>query len=301
MKSETLYINGKPTFAEGEVRLITKRGCFPAELRFSSLSPVFSGDEVSFFSHGECLFRGKAFTVTKKNGVYISVAYDLLKYFENKGTHVYENKTAGELLRLLCLYNGLPIGKITDTKMKISSQINDIRSLSTIMEGALTLTASSGFGEYVILDSCGKISLLRRDDIARGSVISPEITREYSVTESIDVDFCNSVRLYEPIYAGRKLHVYENADSIKKYGRIVYTDIITPTENASIVGRSILNAYSSPEITVECTTLYDLPKIRAGAVVSVFYRDGYARMVAERAEHVYSGNENFLKLTLSSN
>lgn len=300
MKNETLYLNGRPLASDEGVRLTSRRGSYPAEVRFSSFSPVCTGDGITLFSGKNCIFKGKVFSVTKKNSRYTACAYDLLRYFSNKTTFVYENRTAGEVLKLLCLYNELPYGTIADTKMKISRSLDDVCSLFSIMDNALTLTASAGFGDHVLFDDCGGISLLPSEKIVQNVIITPESCTEYRITESIDEDFYNSVHIFESVSTGRKLHTYEDEDSIRKYGRIVFSGRSTQAENAVNVAKNILSTYSKPQRTINCRLGYDIPLMRAGAEVLI--RDGGEdiRAVCEKAEHIYGHSKNELLLTLSA-
>ncbi len=300
MTENALLCNDLSISSVGAVKILSRRGTAPSTMSFSSAERLPLGGIVSFGSTKEAVFKGRIFSASFDGTFYSYTAYDLLRYFENEDTRVYENKTASEMLHLICLYCGFPIGNICDTRLKIPSVLYDTRSFSRIMESALVLTSSAGFGEYVLFDDCGKISLLPSDRIASGTVIFPSECSEFTAVESIDEDFYTFVRLSEPTDDGRIYHTERNAEAEEKYGKLVFSGTLTPNENGSIVAKNLLDTFSSPKLTVKCTSVCDIPMIRGGAAVGVFSDGGIRRMVCESAERIYSGGGIKMKLVLSS-
>ncbi len=294
-----LYINGALAAVFGEVRFITRRGMYPGELRFTANVGEL-GDEVKFFVDGELLFCGKIFTVTRSSKLCDYVAYDLLRYFYNKDTFVYKNMTAGELLLLICSAYGLPTGKVADTKMKISSHLNDRRTLFSIMESALTITKSAGYGEFMLYDNGGEIVLSSVDELDSGVTVTPEACLSFSVTTSIDENCYNFVKLVENTDGGRKYHVFHDEDAISRFGKLGYFATLSSIENGAVVAKNILDTYASPYITLECTPAYCRVGLRGGSAVCAIIGGEKKRLLCERAEHVYGADTSHMKLSLSS-
>lgn len=294
-----LYINGTLTAVCGEVRYISRRGMYPSELRFTANIGKL-GDEVAFFVDGVLLFCGRIFSATQSDALRGFVAYDLLRYFLNRDTFVYKNMTAGELLLLICSAYGLPTGNIADTKMKISSHLNDRRTLFSIMESALTITKSAGYGEFSLYDGGGKIELCSADELDCGLTVTPEACLSFSVTESIDENCYNFVKLAENTDGGRKYHVFRDEDSITRFGKLGYFATLSNIENGAVVAKSILETYASPFVTLECTTPYCHVGLRGGSAVTAVIDGEKKRLFCERAEHVYKADTAYTKLLLSS-
>lgn len=300
MKNSALYINGSSVILTGDACYKTERGMSPGIFTFKSLDKVTVGDDVIFFGEKSEVFKGKVFRVTKTGSGYDCLAYDLLRYFKNRATILYNDKTAGELLAMICYGYGIPMGVIADTKMKISGQINDGRELFTIIGNALSLTSLAGYGDYVLYDDCGKVCLSDADALDRGVTIRPHICSEFTVTESIDENVYNDVSLIEMTEEGRVYHQFKEEGSIEKYGHLGYLGALSQVENATATGTGILSSSSSPVITVKCRTLDLSAPIRGGAAVDVFVNGEKKRMICEESELIYGLCQSSMKLTLSS-
>ncbi len=300
MKRSALYINGNSVIQTGDVCYNTRRGLNPGRFTFNTLDRVAVGDNVIFYGEGKSIFKGTVFTVSKTNSGYECLAYDLLRYFKNKTTILYSDKTAGELLTILCNGFGIPTGMIADTKMKISAQIDDGRELFSIIENALSLTSLAGYGDYILYDDFGKICLSDADSLNQGVTIYPQICREFTVTESIDENVYNDVSLIETTENGRVYHQFRDDGSIARYGHLSYLRTLSFVENATATGTGILSSSALPLTTVKCETIDLVLQIRSGAAVDVLIGDEKKRMICEESELIYGLCGSSTKLTLSS-
>ncbi len=300
MRERSLYVNGLPRSTVGAVTVKTERGTVPGKLTFRCLDRVSPGDNVTFRCDGKDVFRGKVFEVIRSGGCCECTAYDLLRYFKNKATITYSDKTAGELLLMLSCGFNIPTGEIADTKMKISGQIDDGRELFTIIGNALSLTSLAGYGSYVLYDDCGAICLKDRDSLCCGIAIRSELCSSFTVTETIDEGVYNDVSLTEMTEDGRVFHRFKNDESIEKYGHLSYLGALSAVENAAVTGAGILASSSSPSVTVTCETFDLLLPIRGGGAVDVYLDGEKKRMICQKAELIYGVDTPSMKLTLTS-
>ena len=85
------------------------------------------GDHVALQIDGKDIFYGFVFTKKSsgKSDMVEVTAYDQLRYLKNKDTYVYEDKTAGDLIRMLAADFQLQTGEIEDTGFRIASRVED--------------------------------------------------------------------------------------------------------------------------------------------------------------------------------
>ena len=94
-----------PAVEEGITWSTERKGC-PGELRFRGVGDdvwsIAEGDAVRLRVNGSNVFYGFVFNLSRDKEQLITVtAYDQLRYLKNKDTYVYENKTAGELIKMI--------------------------------------------------------------------------------------------------------------------------------------------------------------------------------------------------------
>ena len=141
---------------DNDISWVTERSGTPGQLTFSVIERegffFDNGDSVSLKVDGKNVFYGFIFSVkTEKNHVVNVTAYDQLRYLKNKDTYVYENKTAGEVIKMIAADFHLQVGDIENTGYKIASQIEDNVTLFDIIENALDITLRNTKRLYVCL------------------------------------------------------------------------------------------------------------------------------------------------------
>lgn len=96
-----------------------------------------------------------------------------LRYLKNKDTYVYKNKTAGEVIQMICADFQMQTGSIEDTGFKIASMVEDNQTLFDIIQNALDATMKNQKYMYVMYDDFGKVTLKGLDNMDKreGSII----------------------------------------------------------------------------------------------------------------------------------
>ena len=109
MNVELLIASGSgliaPSVEEG-IQWTTERAGSPSTLKFTVVKDASiafeEGDPVRLKVDGKEVFFGFVFTKKRNKEHLIEVtAYDQLRYLKNKDTYVYENKTAGEVVKMI--------------------------------------------------------------------------------------------------------------------------------------------------------------------------------------------------------
>ena len=164
---ELLIQNGNTVYQpvlEGGVTWDTERTSTPGKLTFKVIqdgSFKFSeGNPVRLKIDNNEVFYGFIFTIKKSKEKEISItAYDQLRYFKNKDTYVYSNKTASAFIRMLANDFYLNIGEIEDTNYVIPSRVEENQELFEMIKNALSLTLQNKKEMYVLYDKFGKLTL----------------------------------------------------------------------------------------------------------------------------------------------
>ncbi len=183
------------------------------------------GDKVSLYVDGILRFSGWVMTKERTSEQIISVtAYDQMFYLaRNKGTYVYQNWGAAEVLQTIAADYGLQTGEISDGGWKIPQRIEEGETLMDIVLAALDICGKAVGKEYFLFDKAGRLTVKERTEMAVEAVLRCDGgISEYEYKTDISQDTYNAVKLY---HAGRKeterlAYEAEQADKVKEWGRL---------------------------------------------------------------------------------
>ena len=239
-----------PAVEEG-ITWQTDRYGSPGELNFTvirdSVLKIGSGDAVRLTVDGTGIFYGFVFQMAPKKGGTMEIkAYDQLRYFKNKDTYVYENKTAGELLQMLCADFNLNAGQIEDTGYKIESRVEDGQTLFDIMQNALDLTLLNTGQMYVMFDDFGALALRNISGMAYNLLICENTAEDYKYTVSIDGETYNQIKLvFDNEETGKRdVYMTKHTGNINKWGILQYYDTLQKGENGAAKAEALLSLYN---------------------------------------------------------
>ncbi|WP_146548376.1 XkdQ/YqbQ family protein [Rummeliibacillus suwonensis] len=107
------------------------------------------------------LFRGYVFrTDISTDGTQSFTAYDPNIYLsKSTGSHMFKNKTASQILKVLAIKYGIPTDSIADTKIVLPKLVFRDKSPSDIITIALTETRKRGGERFVVGNNKGKLTL----------------------------------------------------------------------------------------------------------------------------------------------
>ena len=262
------------------------------------------GNRVELKVDGTPVFAGFVFTKSRTKEKVISVkAYDQLRYFKNKDTYIYEDKTASELLKMIAGDFSLFTGDIADTKYVMSAS-EDNASLFDIMKNALDKTLMNTKEMYVLYDDFGKIALKNIADMRVPLLIDDTMAQDFDYETSIDGETYNKVKLlYEDSNSG-KMEVFtkQSEYTVKKWGVLQYFDKIDNRDNGNTMAQALLSLYNNKSHSLSINGVFGDLRVRAGSQIPVFLNLGDIKannyLIVEKCTHTFKQNEHTMDLEL---
>jgi hypothetical protein len=185
------------------VELTRGMDCVPAKLTFSvvkdDVMSFTEGDPVTFSVNGTTVFKGNIFEKQRsgRTNIIKVTAYDQIVYLvKNSDCYVYQNKTANEVLDMICTDYKLTEGDFANTQYKVS-HVDDNKTLADIVMYALdqTLINTQGHYYYHIYDDAGKIVLASQSSMKIDALIDNTQMEDYEYKSSIDKDTYDMVKI----------------------------------------------------------------------------------------------------------
>lgn len=312
----TIEVN-YPVVEDG-VKWETDRQGSPSKLTFKVYKEKNSelnfqeGDSVVFNYRNDggnwiTLFVGYVFKKQRKKDGWIDVtAYDALRYLKNKGTYVFTNKTASDVLKMICNDYKLPIGTVESTNYVIGSRVEDNQTLFDIIQNALDLTLISSNKMYVLFTENGKVCLKDANNLKTNVVINDVTAEDFDYTSSIDDEVYNEIELYYDNDQTNKREYYHAIDSnnVGTWGRLRYTESVQNPANAQDRAKKMLKLYNRKNRKLQVNKAFGDCQCRAGASVIVNLDLGDIKvsnyMLIEKATHIFKKDEYRMDLTLSN-
>ena len=297
-----------PIVQEGITWSTERMGC-PGELQFKVVKDdVISfqeGDPVRLKVNGSNIFYGFVFKKKRSKDQIITVtAYDQLRYLKNKDTYVYENKTAGELIKMIAKDFNMQTGTIENTGYKIKSRVEENTSLFDIIQNALDLTLQNQKYMYVMYDNFGKITLKGLDNMRLDLLIDEETGENFDYTSSIDDQTYNRIKLtYDNEDTGkREVYISQDSKNMNTWGVLQYFDTLKEGENGKAKADALLSLYNKKTRNLSIKNAFGDTRVRAGSMVVVMLDLGDVKvknlMLVEKCKHEFKESQHFMNLTL---
>lgn len=239
-----------------------------------------------------------------KESLVTVTAYDQLRYFKNKDTYVYKNKTADEVVRMLGNDFMLNIGTLENTGYKIASRAESNKTLFDISQTAIDLTMQNRNEMYVLYDDFGKLCLKNIERLKVGIIIDEETGENFDYTSSIDNDTYNQIKLtYDNKDTGkREVFIAKDSSHINEWGMLQYYDTIDENTNGQAKADSLLKLYNQKTRRLEIKNAIGDIRVRGGSLVIVKMDLGDIKlqnfMLVEKVKHTFKNNEHLMNLTL---
>lgn len=260
---------------EGVVWETYRKGA-PGKLTFNVIKDevlgFHEGDAVRFDYDGQKVFFGYVFTKKRTNNRLITVtAYDQLRYFKNKDTIHYENKTAGQLLLMIARNLGLQTGIVADTRYVIPYRLEENQEFFTVIENALSITTQHTGEYYVLYDDYGKLNLRNAKMLQTDILIDEESGELFQYETTIDNGVYNRIKLIrENKEEGkREIYIAQDSENINQWGLLQYTDTLGQGENGIIKANALLQLYNRKARKLHINKVFGDVRMRAGATVAV--------------------------------
>ena len=302
---DELYI---PITEEGIVWKTERKGV-PGQLDFKILDDgeikIEEGNAVSFKVNGEKVFYGFVFTLKRDKDKLISVTcYDQLRYLKNKDTYVYNNKTAGEIIKMIAEDFEMNCGDIEDTGYKIPSRVEDNTTLFDMIQNALDLTLENKKEMYVLYDEFGKLTLKNISSMTLDILIDEETAENCDYTSSIDSNTYNKIKLtFDNDKTGKRdIYISQDGDNINRWGILQYFETIKEGENGKAKADALLSLYNQKTKSLSISNAFGDVRVRAGSMIVVKLDLGDVKlnnfMVVEKCKHEFKNDEHFMDLNL---
>ena len=302
-----------PVVEEGITWSTERTGC-PGELQFKVVKDktlkITEGDAVRLKVNGRKIFYGFIFKMQRDKEQIITVtAYDQLRYLKNKDTYVYENITAGDLIKMIASDFKLKTGSIENTKYKIPSRVESNTTLFDMIGNALDLTLQNKKKMYVMYDNFGKITLKKLGDMKVGNnnkylLIDEETGENFDYTSSIDDNTYNKIKLtYDNDKTGkREVYIAQDSKNMNSWGVLQYYDTLQEGENGKAKADALLSLYNQKTRNLSIKNVCGDTRVRAGSLVIVQLNIGDMKinnwMLVEKCKHEFKESQHLMTLTL---
>jgi len=233
------------------------------------------------------------------------VAYDQLRYLVEADTYIKENVKASQVIKDAAIEVGLKVGQIADTQFAIPKMNQRGQKRLDMIYWALDQTLLAKGTTFVFYDNAGELTLKNVADMKIDLILGDSsLVYKYSSNQSIDKDTYNRVKLVrEDKEAGRdKAIVYENSDSIKRWGRLQYYQKVDDGLNKAQVEEMAkrfleLRNREKRQFTLDALGYVG---VRAGSVLQVTIKELNVNQnyLVEECTHKFSGSEHTMSLEL---
>lgn len=309
---EIVLQNGNDLYeplVEGDLVWETQRKGAPGKLSFNILQ-----DSVIKFGEGNAIrvklndnnvFFGFIFQHKRnKDNLVQVVAYDQLRYFKNKDTYIYENKTATELVQMLAKDFNLKCGTLQDTKFKIPSRIEEDKTLFDIVLNALDETIENAKEMYILYDDFGELTLKNISSMKLDTLIDGDIIEDFDYSSSIDGNTYNKIKLSKENKDTGKRDIYITQDSknINSWGILQYFETINENVDGKEKAEALLKLYNQKVKSLNVKNVLGDIRVRSGCLIAVVLDLGDMKvqnyMLVDKVKHTINNDEHYMDLTL---
>ncbi len=304
---DTLYY---PMVEEG-ITLDWERKGAPGKLKFSVVRDEIlsfqEGDAVMLQVDGTTLFYGFVFSKDRSGSTPYLIevtAYDQLRYFKNKETYTYENKTAGEVVQMIAEDFGLKTGELENTGHVIAARTEDDATLFDIVQNALDETLQAKTALYVLYDDAGKLTLRNIENMKLNILLDVDTIGNYSYSSTIDGQTYNQIKIsFENKEAGtREIYVAKDTGNINRWGLLQHTEKVELAENGAAKAEALLKLYNTKTRSLSVSDALGDVRVRGGSSVIVKLGLGdmniQSYLLVERVIHKFNQNQHLMDLKL---
>ena len=293
---------------EDGVKIEWEKSGVPGKMTFTVLKTpdlVFGeGDAVCFYYKGKGVFMGYVFTKKRDRENRIQVTcYDQIRYLKNKYTYLFQNKTADQIIRALCMDFNLFTGWMDSTAYVIPSVAEENIAAIDIAMDVLEETLLNTGQMYILYDDFGKITLRNAATMISLTLICETSAENYDYTSSIDEETYNSVILYykqedETI----KIYRAESPLTIAQWGTLRYFEEVKTPAIGQSKANALLQLYNRKTRELKISGAFGDPTVRGGTLIPVHLKldDAIVNnfMLVTKVTHIFEKDHYTMDLTL---
>lgn len=297
-----------PLVEEG-IQWTTERSGSPSTLKFTVVKDqdiqFQEGDPVRMKVDGQNVFYGFVFKKKRNKEHHIEVtAYDQLRYFKNKDTYVFENKTASQIIQMIANDFNLNLGSIEGTSYVIESRVEDNQSLFDIVQNALDLELQHTGELYCLYDDFGKLTLKNIGSMQLDILINEEAAEDFDYSSSIDDQTYDRIKLvYDNDQTGeREVYIAKDSAHENQWGILQYFEKLQQGENGAAKANALLKLYNKKTRNLKINNAFGDVRCRAGTMVIVQLYLGDVSLsnylLVEKATHTFKNDQHLMSLNL---
>lgn len=297
---------------EDGVKLEQERSGSPSKLTFTVIKDgnisFVEGDAVRFKYKGENVFFGYVFSKSRnKDGLIDVVAYDQMRYLQNKFTYVFANKSATEIIQMVCSDFGIQTGSMEDTGYKIPSLIEENMSLFDIILDALDETLRMTGELYILYDNFGSLELKNLANMKTDILIDSETAEDFDYKSSIDEETYNKIVLYYVDEETNERIPFTASDdaNIDQWGLLQYFEEVKVESSGQSKANAMLELYNKKTRELKINGAFGSTKVRAGSLIPVMLNLGDIvlsnYLLVEKVTHTFKNDLYTMDLTMNGN
>lgn len=230
------------------------------------------GDEVKVRISKTWMFKGYIFTHSRTSDKLVKfTCYDQLRYLKYKDSFSIENKSVGEIVKMIAKDRGLKLGVIRDSNYKIPSITREDASFFDIILYALETTTKETGEMFVLYDRFGDLTLCNLKHMNRNVVINSNSAEDFEYESTIDKQTYNEIHVRYKSGSNGDTIIERAVDnkSIQKWGSLQLTEKAENGWQASTVAQTLLKFYNSKTKTLRIKNAMGAVEVVAGAVIIV--------------------------------
>ena len=295
---------------ESGVKIEWERTGYPGKMEFTVIKvdsgwvEFVEGDPVCFYYDGTPIYAGYIFTKKRTREQKIDVTcYDQLRYFKNKYTYLFENKTATQIIQSLAADFKLTTGSLDNTGYVIPQVLHENKSAFDIALDAIEETLTNTGAMFVLYDDCGKLCLKNSANMVSNNLIFEDSAENLDYSSSIDDETYNSVVLYYKD-DDNKIQVYSasNQSNMQSWGTLRYFEEVKNKTIAQNKANELLKLYNKKTRELKITGAFGVVGVRAGTLIPVRLNLGDVKvnnfMLVEKVTHNFDAGHHTMDLTL---
>ena len=265
------------------------------------------GSMVKFKADGVKMFKGYIFKREDTfDGVSSFTAYDQLRYLKANASYAFKKKELRQIIKKIAEDFQLKTGTLEKTGYRFPTLVKENESCLDIIFDALERAIIETGKIWNFYDDFGELTLREIAYLYTDKLIGDgSLVTDYTYTEDIDSETYNRVKLVKKNEKSGKTdaYIYQDSDTIKKWGILQYYDEITEDLNKAQIKnlcKQYLKYYNRILKTVKIDAI-GIPELRAGMIVPIRIKsigdlERATLLIAEKVTHTFEGGNHTMSI-----
>lgn len=296
-----------------EIQIQTSIFDRPGKMTFRVVSEIErtlqEGSNVVFYADGAKRFDGYLFERHLTEAGYQDlVAYDRLRYLNNKDSKVFTESTLDTIFETICTEQQLPF-EITSSSSWVTSPVaHDNQTYYQMITRAIDETLINTQKYIIVRDNVGKLELIELEALHTGLYIGDDnAITGYNFTSSIDKQTYNFVKLAQEDKAKsvREVYITKDSENIYKWGQLQFFKKMNKKMNEAQIKQmadEMLKLFNRKTKELKFTCLGDF-RVGAGSGIYLNIQDlkyegvePYIRVYVSNCRHRITQETHFMEL-----